>query len=144
MECIEDDECSDSPIPCIFVDMGTCLSSHCLAMMGRGDTHIDSTVISKVGIWDHLTVCVSVCLYVYPPSLLGSGSVNVFCGTEYMSSNGRIVGCIIFNVDHVSKESRRLILPRTLHCIGLQKGCRASYGKHWYFFLFGGVGLNPH
>jgi hypothetical protein len=47
-------------------------------------------------------------LSVYPLSLLGNGSVNTF------PRQRRIVGGMVFYAVHViSKESRRLVIPRT-------------------------------
>jgi hypothetical protein len=47
-------------------------------------------------------------------SLLGKGSVKSYRGNEYKSNNRSIVGGVVFYaVRVVSKESRRLVLPRT-------------------------------
>jgi hypothetical protein len=65
----------------------------------------------------------SVCLYVYPLSLLGNGWVKIllqnrYCSIEYIVSNRRIVRCIIFCTVRVGlKESRRLVLSRTFFCV---------------------------
>jgi hypothetical protein len=60
----------------------------------------------------------SVCLHVYPPILarqrLGKKSYRV---NEYTRKNRRILRVISYAVRVVSKESRRLVLPRNSRLI---------------------------
>jgi hypothetical protein len=54
----------------------------------------------------------SMCLYVYPLSLLGNGSVKLYRGKEYTCRNRSIVG-LIFCAVRVVSDLRRLVLPTT-------------------------------
>jgi hypothetical protein len=75
-------------------------------------------------------VCVCVHVYVYTLLLLGSGSVKHYRGNAYKCSSWRIVGHIVFfAVRIISKESRRLVLPRTsclilIFFLEVQRGSR--------------------
>jgi hypothetical protein len=64
----------------------------------------------------------SVCLYVLPLSLLGNGSVTTLLRQRiHTRNNRRIVGRVVFNaVRAVSKERRRLVIPRT-SCFKIRK-----------------------
>jgi hypothetical protein len=55
----------------------------------------------------------SVCLYVYPLSLLGNGSVNTFPRFMNTRKNRTVRRVVSYVVRVVSKESRRLVLPGT-------------------------------
>jgi hypothetical protein len=61
----------------------------------------------------------SVCLYVHPLSLLGNGSVkNVTAATNTYATIEELLDSIVFYaVRVISKESRRLVLPRTCFII---------------------------
>jgi hypothetical protein len=64
---------------------------------------------------------ISLCLYVYPLSLLGNCSVKRYCGSEYTRNNRRLLGRVVFiAVRDVSKESRRFVVPRT-SCFKIRK-----------------------
>jgi hypothetical protein len=76
----------------------------------------------------------SVCLYVFPYRCLATARYKRYCGNEYTCNNRNIVGRLVFSADRVvSKESRRLILPRT-SCWDL----KLSRQWLWRLFLLGG------
>jgi hypothetical protein len=73
------------------------------------------------------SVCVCMCI---PLSLLGRGTVRTLPRHEYTRSNRRISGRVVFDaVRVISKESSRLVLPRT----------SCSNYHHLSCFLFVGV-----
>jgi hypothetical protein len=57
-------------------------------------------------------VCVSLCISNL--SLIGNGSIKRYRDNEYTSNDKQIIGRVVFSaVRVVSKENRRLVLPRT-------------------------------
>jgi hypothetical protein len=81
----------------------------------------------------------SVCLYMYPQSLLGNVSVKKrYPGKEY-THNNRKVRVVFYEVHVVSEESRQWVLPRTLwvdvvevnevHTVHPTRYYRKSYGS---------------
>jgi hypothetical protein len=66
---------------------------------------------TKVGLWDHHAMCLSVPL---PLWLVGNDSVKRYRDNENTGNRRRNVGSVFFyGVRVVSKECRRLVLPRT-------------------------------
>jgi hypothetical protein len=70
-----------------------------------------------------------VCLCI-PLSLLGNGSVNTF-----PRQTGIVGGVVFYKIGVVSKESRRLVLPRTSSNSIIQSSSPSLFGSHFNLWI---------
>jgi hypothetical protein len=116
-----------------------CITPHQLL---KAWTSLHETWYAYHGAWTYLngtlhkslsSVCVSVCVYLL--SLLGDGSVKTFPRQQ------RIVGGVIFYaVRVISKESRRLVLPRC-SCFKIRKVAPKYCKIQWWMYVKRGMNL---
>jgi hypothetical protein len=105
----------------ICMKLGMCVCGVCIQSISPFQWHILHKSISLV-----LCVCISI-----PLSLLGNDYVKTLL-RQQIHNNRRIFGHLMLYVVHVvSKDSRRLVLPRTCYCYLVSK-----FTTCWYIFCF--------